>query len=344
MENLIIQKSGKEVKNYISRFADVASRHTSVFLTRDLREVKGDCHKPNVIINMCRVNHIRFINKFFEGVNSKLNNDDLFIGTFETIIARRQRLAIAKVPILGKLFFGIDFLFNRVAPKVTGLKKIYFFLTQGKNRLLSKAEVLGRLVCCGFEIIDYKEIDGLIYFVVKKVKEPRIDLHPSYGALVKMDRMGQDGKIIGVYKFRTMHPFSEYLHDHILKMNGYSESGKPAKDFRLTPWGRFMRKYWLDELPQLINVVKGELKLVGVRPVSRRYFEDIPLDVQLMRLKQKPGCIPPYVIFNRKASLVNAIESEREYLLEKSKKGSMTDTRCFFRAMYNIFVNKIRSA
>ena len=48
-----------------------------------------------------------------------------------------------------------------------------------------------------------------------------------------------------------------------------------------------------------INLFKGDLKLVGCRPVSERYFEDIPKEIQELRLTQKPGCIPPYVALNR---------------------------------------------
>jgi lipopolysaccharide/colanic/teichoic acid biosynthesis glycosyltransferase len=134
------------------------------------------------------------------------------------------------------------------------------------------------------------------------------------------------------------------LQDYILKQNGYAESGKPADDFRLTPWGKFMRRYWLDEVPQLINVLKGDMKLVGVRPVSPRYFEDIPKHLQELRSKQKPGCVPPYVALDRKPSVEGVLKAEEEYLLEKQRNPYFTDTRYFFRAIFNIIVKKKRSA
>ncbi len=141
-----------------------------------------------------------------------------------------------------------------------------------------------------------------------------------------------------------MHPYAEYLQDYILSLSGYSETGKPANDFRLTPWGGFFRRYWLDEIPQLINVLKGEMKLVGVRPISERYFKDIPADLQELRLKQKPGCIPPYVALNRKGSVETVLQAEREYLLEKEKHPYFTDTRYFFMAIFNIVFRRKRSA
>ena len=141
-----------------------------------------------------------------------------------------------------------------------------------------------------------------------------------------------------------MHPYAEYLQDYILKVHGYAESGKPANDFRLTPWGHFLRRYWLDELPQLLNVIKGDLKLVGVRPISQRYFQDIPKDLQELRLTQKPGCIPPYVALNRKSSVEDVLQAEREYLKEKITNPYTTDTKYFFKALFNILLKHKRSA
>lgn len=344
MKNLIIQKSGKEALDYFSKFVEIESDKTFVFSSTNIFNILNNNTKPNAVINLSRTNDIRFVNKFFEAVNSKLKNGDVFIGCLETISSRMERMPIGKISFIGPIYFGLEFLFNRISPKIFGFKKIYFILTRGRNRLLSKAEVLGRLVCCGFEIIDYESINGLTYFVTKKTKAPVYDMNPSYGALYKMPRIGKNGKIIGVYKMRTMHAYAEYLHSYVLKINGYAESGKPANDFRLTPWGKFMRRYWLDELPQLINVLKGELKLVGVRPISQRYFQDIPKDLQELRLKHKPGCIPPYVALNRKGNVKSVLQSEREYLEEKAKHPYTTDTKYFFKALFNIIIKRKRSA
>ncbi|MES2139021.1 MAG: sugar transferase [Bacteroidota bacterium] len=344
MKSLIIGKAGKDAYDYFSKYVDIESKKTFIISTTNIFNVLNNNSVPNVLINLSRTNDIRFVNKFFEAVNSKLNNEGVFIGCLETISSRMERMAIGKIPIIGSVYFGLEFLFNRISPKIIGLKKIYFLLTKGRNRLLSKAEVLGRLVCCGFEIMDYEGINGLTYFVAKKIKDPVFDMNPSYGALYKMPRIGKNGKIIGVYKMRTMHAYAEYLHGYILKINGYAESGKPANDFRLTPWGKFMRRYWIDELPQLINVLKGELKLVGVRPISQRYFQDIPKDLQELRLKHKPGCIPPYVALNRKGNVKGVLQAEREYLEEKTKNPYTTDTKYFFKALFNIIFKRKRSA
>lgn len=334
---------GSEEKEFISGYVNLNSENTLVVSTNKLMNVFDNSIEINAVVNLKRINDIRYINKFFNSVNANLKSGGTFIGCFETFTARRERMWINKIPLIGPLYFLIEFLALRAMPKLTGFKKIYFALTKGKGRLLSKAEVLGRAVCCGFEIIDYKTIDGLLYFVVRKVKEPVHDMSPSYGLLFKMQRTGKNGKMIGVYKFRTMHPYAEYLQDYVIRLNGYSEIGKPAHDFRLTSWGKFMRKYWLDELPQLINVLKGEMSLVGVRPISKRFLAEYPVELQEKRSRYKPGCVPPYVAL-LKQNVSEYLQAERTYLDEKEKHPFLTDVRYLVKAVGNIITNKIKSS
>lgn len=344
MKNHIISKAGKEAYDFFSKFCDPEAKTTYVLSSTNVFNIQNYQNDVNTIINLSRSNDIRFLNKFYECINSRLEIGDIFICCLETFTARRKRKPISKIPVIRSIYFLFEFIFLRVFPKLRFFKKFYFYFTRGRNRLLSKAEVFGRLASCGFEITDYDSFNGLMYVVCKKTGEPAFNMNPSYGPLYKMPRIGKNGKIIGVYKFRTMHPYAEYLQDYILKVHGYSETGKPANDFRLTPWGKFLRRYWLDELPQIINVLKGDLKLVGVRPISKRYFEDIPEDLQKLRLKQKPGCIPPYVSLNRKSGVEDVLNAEREYLLEKARRPYTTDTVYFFRALFYIVVKRRRSA
>lgn len=344
VKELITKKSGEKAYDFFSRYINVESAETLVLSTTDEFNVLNHPSEFTAFINLSRVNNIRYINKFFEQVNGRLKNENLFICCFETIQARRQRHRIGNIPVLRSIYFVFEFIFLRVFPKVGGLKKIYFAITLGRNRLISKAETFGRLASCGFDIVDYQSFNGLMYVISKKVKEPRFDMNPSYGILYKMPRLGKNGKIIGVYKFRTMHPYAEYLQDYILKVHGYAQSGKPANDFRLTPWGKFLRRYWLDELPQLLNLLKGDLKLVGVRPIGSRYAQDVPQDLMELRLSQKPGCIPPYVSLNMKGNVHDVLEAERIYLNEKRRRPYTTDTRYFFKAIFNIIFKRKRSA
>lgn len=296
------------------------------------------------LICLYRMNDLRWINKHFEAINAQMKMGDVLVGCMETFSARKERSIMNKIPVIGDMYFGLEFVLKRIFPKVNGTKGLYFNMTKGKNRLLSKAEALGRLVSCGFSIMDHVSLDGFVYFIVKKEKEPVYDMNPSYGPIYGMPRLGKNGKIIKVFKLRTMHPYSEYLQDYIVKAHGYAESGKPANDFRIPKWGKTIRRLWLDEIPQLYNFLKGELKLVGIRPVSERYFQDIPKEMQKLRLTQKPGCIPPYVSLNRSGNVMSVLQAEKEYLEQKIRNPYTTDTKFFLKALFNILVRHKRSA
>lgn len=341
--SLIRQRVGAEGLWYFESYLNLSNTNSKVFENCADFELAHNLNFEHVIC-LKKINDIRYINKFFEQLNERMEVGSIFIGCMETFFARKDRIWVNKIPVLNTVYFGLEFIIKRILPKLSLAKKMYFDITKGKDRLLSKAEGLGRLVCCGFKIMDYRTINGLVYFVVQKEKEPAYDLNPSYGPIYAMPRLGKNGKIIRVYKFRTMHPYSEYLQDYVLKTNGYAETGKPANDFRIPAWAKVMRKYWLDELPQLINLFKGDLKLIGIRPVSERYFKDIPKEMQKLRLTQKPGCIPPYVSLNRSGNVMSVLQAEKEYLEEKIKNPYTTDTKYFFKALFNIIVRHKRSA
>ena len=340
---LIAREAGREVLDYFSDHINIDDSNVSLISTTTPFNVENLQPGSRTIINLKKVNDMRYINKVFEAVNNKLPDAGMFIGSVETSSQRYLRIGEKFPGFIKQLVVMADFSLNRILPRLASFKNIYFNITRGEKRTISKAEVLGRLVSCGFEIIEFKEINNLTYFVVMKTNEPEYNLAPSYGPLYKMPRIGKNGDIIYVYKFRTMHPFSEYLQDYVLSLNGFTSIGKLADDFRLTKWGKFMRKYWLDELPQLINVLKGEMTIVGIRPLSKSMFAQYPDDVKKMRVKYKPGCIPPYVALLKQGKN-ESIEAERQYLNEKQKNPVSTDLKYFKLAILNIITNKIRSS
>ena len=91
-------------------------------------------------------------------------------------------------------------------------------------------------------------------------------------------RVGLHGKPFRIFKFRTMVMDAD-------KIGGFSTSDD---DPRITQAGRFLRKYKLDELPQLINVLKGEMSLVGPRPEVKK-FTDMYTDDEKVILTVRPG-------------------------------------------------------
>lgn len=91
-------------------------------------------------------------------------------------------------------------------------------------------------------------------------------------------RIGKDGKEFVMYKFRSMVHNAEELLEELLKEEQYrkdwEENQKIEKDPRITPIGIFLRKSSLDELPQLLNVLKGEMSIVGPRPLVKGELEE----------------------------------------------------------------------
>jgi hypothetical protein len=91
-----------------------------------------------------------------------------------------------------------------------------------------------------------------------------------------------------------MYPYSEYLQEYVHEQNQLQEGGKFKDDFRVTGYGKVMRKLWLDELPMLYNWMKGDLQLVALRPLSRHYLNLYDKNLQELRKKVKPGLVPPF--------------------------------------------------
>lgn len=98
-------------------------------------------------------------------------------------------------------------------------------------------------------------------------------------AFFRQDRLGRNGKIFRVWKFRTMVPNADRLLD---------ERGRVGKVNRVTRVGRVLRKLSLDELPQLINILLGEMSFVGPRPAVPSHLQRYT-ETQMGRLRMKPG-------------------------------------------------------
>lgn len=104
------------------------------------------------------------------------------------------------------------------------------------------------------------------------------------------ERIGRGGRTFGMRKFRSMVANADDQLASLLDLQGSSETPlfKVADDPRITKIGRFLRKHSIDELPQLINVLRGEMSLVGPRP-QRAAEVALYDDIALRRLAVKPG-------------------------------------------------------
>lgn len=289
-----------------------------------------------------RVNDVRRLNRYFISLHRSLRSGGYLVGRGETLAAHRRRFFRKHRGPFARMLYYAHFLYARIMPKLRLTKKLYFCISRGKNRAFSKAEILGRLCYCGFKIVAVQERDDDFFFIAKKVKEPSAEPKPSYSPIISLRRVGRNGKIIRIKKFRTMHPYSEYLQEYVYEQNHLQSNGKFKDDFRITGWGKFMRKYWLDELPQFINYFCGNINLVGVRALSEQYLSLYPADLKELRKRFKPGLIPPYYA-DLPGSFDEIIESERRYFAARMQHGFLTDDRYLCKAVANILLKKARS-
>ncbi|MCF8402564.1 MAG: sugar transferase [Bacteroidales bacterium] len=343
IKQIIIDESSENVYDFISTYVDVGNPETLTLSTTTRFNIDQlPENRFHNIVNLHKINDFRYINKFFESVNFKLPPGGIYINSAETYPLRKQRILKEYPIIINYIYYFFDFIFTRVFPKLIFTKKFYFWVTRGYNRVISRAETLGRLYSCGFECVDEKFIDGKFYFAMRKVKAPSLDTNPTYGPFIRLKRYGKNMKEIGVYKMRTMHAYSEYLQEYVYQQNQLQEGGKFSNDFRVTAAGRFMRKFWLDELPMIFNLFLGDMKLVGIRPLSKHYFNLYTQELKDKRIQVKPGLVPPFYADMPK-TLEEIMASEMKYLEAYSRHPLWTDIRYFFLAFYNIMFRSARS-
>ena len=291
--------------------------------------------------NLLPINDIQHLNQFLKKVNLMLDKNGVFFLLMETKKDRKTRIYGNHAKLRRRPVYIFDFFWKRVVPK-TVLKGLHFKITKGKNQVYSLSEVLARLIFSGFEIVDHKQTGRYTSIAVRKVKQPVVTADPSTGMLISLPRIGFNGEVIYVYKFRTMHPYSEFLQKYLYENHGTKDGDKIINDFRVTRWGRFFRKYWIDEIPMLLNYLKGELKLVGVRPLSEHKFNTYPELLQKKRVRVKPGLIPPYYA-HMPETQEDFFEAERAYLEAYSKHPLRTDFRYFRKSIFNILFRGARS-
>lgn len=157
----------------------------------------------------------------------------------------------------------------------------------------------------------------------------------------KQVRIGQFGKPFTIFKFRTMCEGAD-------KMGGPST---PADDPRLTRIGKFLRKYQIDELPQLWNILKGDMSFVGPRPEVPEYIDLLTDEQKKIILSVRPGLTDLATLANMSEGerLRGSKDPEKKYLevirpekirlqIKYVKTRSIwLDTRILLKTIYRIF-------
>ena len=143
---------------------------------------------------------------------------------------------------------------------------------------------------------------------------------PGDGAIFRQRRVGRDGKLFWLYKFRTMCPDAEEQLNELLSQNQMDGPVFKIKgDPRITRVGRFLRKTSLDELPQLLNVLQGDMSIVGPRPALPREVE-LYSDYQRQRMYVTPGlsCYLQIAPHRNEMSFDEWVALDLKYIQERS--------------------------
>lgn len=238
----------------------------------DSKEVAGNKDAPKVfgkIAEFATIARREFIDKVFVTIH---HDGRAFLQLLEE--ARELHVAVRVVP------HGFELISGDFAQYNIGFIPILEY---------SDAKTSNRQV--GKRIFDFTvALAGLmILFPAFLIIAVIIVLNSPGPVFYRSCRYGRGGRIFGMYKFRSMISNAEQILDQVRDKNEVDGPiFKIREDPRVTKVGRFLRKYSLDELPQLLNVLKGQMSLVGPRPlpIEQIHKEDLR---QLKRLEVKPG-------------------------------------------------------
>jgi len=203
-----------------------------------------------------------------------------------------------------------------------------------------------------------KEKNKVIYNVIKRIFDfvlslfAIIVLSPIFlviAIIVRIDskgpafyvqkRIGLNGKLFKIYKFRTMvvgadKKLRKYLEENPEALEEYEKYKKLNDDPRTTKIGIFLRKTSLDELPQLINIIKGEMSIVGPRPYLLKEKKDMGTYYDSI-ITCKPGLTCIWQVSGRSnLSFQQRLDLDMEYLNKRSIK---LDIILIFKTLYKIF-------
>lgn len=149
--------------------------------------------------------------------------------------------------------------------------------------------------------------------------------------------IGQDGRPIVGYKLRTMYNWADRMRDLLQHRNEMTGPFfKMKNDPRVTPIGRFLRRFSIDELPQLWSIVKGDMSLVGPRPTQVFEYEQLQ-GFQKERVRVKPGAVSSWIVSGKTTDFDEMVRLDLAYISQWS---IWTDLRILFKAVPYVILGK----
>jgi lipopolysaccharide/colanic/teichoic acid biosynthesis glycosyltransferase len=338
---------------------DDKSKSDRVALIGDLEDLQaepGQEENMGLGLLLCRtsLNRVRRLNNLLKAAAGSLKMGGLLVVSYRPLEVELKRLKEQASPVSYPFRYLAHFTWYRALPKLPWIANIYFSppfawidglrrkVDQGPRRVLAKAEVWGRLVYYGLEIVGEESSGDQAYVLARKVSPPSSNKEPTFHPVVTLEKVGLEGRLIRTHKVRSMYAFSEFLQKDVFEKHGLTNTGKFKDDFRLTDYGPFIRKYWIDEIPGIYDWLRGDIKLVGLRATSPQYLSLYPRDFFKLYIQVKPGLIPP--IFDEETTgFEQIVEIERTYLERYLENPWRTDLSYLWYTIRDIFVRRVRS-
>ncbi|WP_268926745.1 sugar transferase [Neobacillus sedimentimangrovi] len=202
-------------------------------------------------------------------------------------------------------------------------------INDSKFYLLSKRiiDIFG--AACGIILLSFLFI---IIGILIKIEDPKGKIFFS------QKRVGLNGRVFKMYKFRSMVSNAEEKLEELLKYNEVSGAMFKMKDDpRITKVGKFIRKTSIDELPQLFNVLKGDMSLVGPRPPLPREVAEYT-DYDKQRLLVTPGCTGLWQVSARNSvGFAEMVELDLQYIQNRS---FLFDMKIICKTFFVLFGSK----
>lgn len=194
----------------------------------------------------------------------------------------------------------------------------------------------------GFDIILALLACILLIPIILGIKIATLLSKDTNSIFFTQERIGKDGKKFKFYKFRSMVPNADEILYRLLESNPeiakeYSLNKKLKNDPRITKVGRFIRKYSIDELPQIINILKGDMSFIGNRPYLPREKEDMGIYYEDI-VRTKPGLTGYWQVSGRSnTTFKKRLELERFYSNHHS---ISLDIQIFFKTFTVVLFGK----
>ena len=181
-------------------------------------------------------------------------------------------------------------------------------------------------------LLSSRDLDGALTLALRYF--PSIEA--SGACTIRQVRVGVGGELQQFVKIRTMRADVRSSAAEIAAHAAAREKTSHA-DARVTPLGRVLRTFWVDEWPQFLDLLKGKLRIFGIRPCLPVEFLCMPPEMQRLRSKFKPGLINA-LLGAEVSGACGRAQAEMQYLLAKEKHPWRTDIVYFSRAVYNVLI------